>query len=186
MATPLSGKTDFQQLIEQVRCGSQDAAWELVEVYGPHVQRVVRNNLSAELRARFDSVDFVQAVWQSFFARDREQHFDRPENLIAFLACVARNKVIEELRRKRPAIQAPADSDEDLVASHEPTPSKIAVAREAWSRLLARREPRDVSILQLKLMGESNQAIADRLSLKGPTVRPVMHRAFEDASHVRA
>jgi RNA polymerase sigma-70 factor (ECF subfamily) len=76
---------DFRSLMEQLRQGSQDAAWELIEQYGPLVKRVVRRNLDHGLRSKFDSVDFVQAVWGSFFRnRTRLDKFAAPENLSPF------------------------------------------------------------------------------------------------------
>ena len=84
-----------------VREGSQDAGWKLVETYGPHILRVVRRSLSQDLRTKFDSIDFVQAVWASIFAEPtRLATFEQPEQLIAYLAAVARNKVVDEFRRR--------------------------------------------------------------------------------------
>ncbi|MCA9151905.1 MAG: hypothetical protein KDA92_21530, partial [Planctomycetales bacterium] len=53
----------FSHLLEQVRQGSDEAAWDLVETYGPHVLRTIRRTLSREIRGKFDSDDFAQAVW---------------------------------------------------------------------------------------------------------------------------
>src|SRR6478736_4128141 len=67
-------ESEFAALIEQVRAGSQEAAWTLVEKYGRDVQRFVRRTLHQRLRSKFDSLDFVQIVWGSFFrAPDRLQ-----------------------------------------------------------------------------------------------------------------
>ena len=54
----------------------------------------MRRVLSPELRSKFDSLDFVQWVWLSFFrVRDKADRFERPEHLVKFLAGMARNKV---------------------------------------------------------------------------------------------
>ncbi len=99
-ASAAKPEVSFQALMDEVRQGSQDAAWTLLETYGPHVHRVVRRMLSAELRSKFDSVDFVQSVWLSFFAnRSQVCDFAQPEQLVAYLAAMARNKVVTEVRR---------------------------------------------------------------------------------------
>ena len=53
------------------------------------------------LRSRFDSLDFLQSVWGSFFRRMRTSptDFEDSRHLVAFLARAAKNKVIDEYRR---------------------------------------------------------------------------------------
>ena len=60
-------KHDFPSLMQQISMGSEDAAWELVERYGELIRRAVRRVLNKKLRSKFDSLDFVQLVWSSFF-----------------------------------------------------------------------------------------------------------------------
>ena len=60
---------DFQLLIRQVREGSQEAAWDLIERYGNHIQRFVRRRLPSALRQKFDSEDFIQSAWASIFMK---------------------------------------------------------------------------------------------------------------------
>ena len=60
--------SEFRDAIDQICSGSEEAAWNFIETYGPHIQRVVRRRLHQSLRSKFDSVDFVQMVWASFFA----------------------------------------------------------------------------------------------------------------------
>ena len=59
-------ETSFAFLMEQLRLGDQDAAWTIIEIYGPHIKRVVRRDMHDKLRSKYDSADFVQAVWASF------------------------------------------------------------------------------------------------------------------------
>src|SRR5258708_1807407 len=90
---------DFTSLMQRVHQGDEDAAWELLDEYGPHVINVVRRVLTNRMRTKADSTDFAQSVWASFFAnRSTADRFDRPESLMAYLAQIARNKVGEEFR----------------------------------------------------------------------------------------
>ena len=73
---------EFSALMEQIRDGSSTASHELVTKYGAHILRVVRQKLDKAFRPKFDSQDFVQAVWASFFAfRPERIAFDQPGSL---------------------------------------------------------------------------------------------------------
>src|SRR6516162_6964513 len=96
-----SSQEELQNLMQRLRDGSQAAAQELYERYGHHILRVVRRKLDKKLRAKFDSVDFVQSVWTSFFVNPSHQFaFERPEELIAFLAKLAHDKLVDVLRQR--------------------------------------------------------------------------------------
>src|SRR5262245_50351321 len=97
----MDARQELRDLMERLRQGSSEAAQELFETYGPHVLRVVRRKLDKKLRAKFDSTDFEQAVWASFFIYPTHgYHFEQPEELIAFLANLAHNKLVDALRQR--------------------------------------------------------------------------------------
>src|SRR6516225_2591750 len=91
---------NIRDLLERIKDGDEDAARELLSRYESKVRLVVRRQLPRLLRSRFDSIDFLQSVWGSFFHRIQTEPIDlnEEENLIAFLAWAARNKVIDEYR----------------------------------------------------------------------------------------
>ena len=90
---------DFERLMGQLRSGSQDAAWELTTAYAPYIYRSVRRMLDRRMRSKFDSQDAVQSVWKSFFRYpDRLANITSPEQLIAILGAMARNKMIDQYR----------------------------------------------------------------------------------------
>ena len=176
---------EFDRLIDEIRDGSQDAAWDLLERVGPHVQRVVHKMLSRELRSKFDSMDFVQAVWASFFVNRRQiVTFTRPEQLIRFLISMARNKVITEHRKRIMTEKydvrrekSSAINDPDAVESQMPTgpsPSQYAVARECWQQLLRDKPELSRQIVLRKYMGESHEEIAAKLGINRRTITRVL------------
>ena len=82
----MDDEQDFRDLMRQVQAGSEEAARRLCDVYGSHILRVVRRRLPDHLRSKFDSIDFVQDVWASFFADPpQELGFDNPNALVAYL-----------------------------------------------------------------------------------------------------
>jgi RNA polymerase sigma-70 factor (ECF subfamily) len=185
----VDARKEFRSLLERVRQGSEEAAWDLIEVYGPHILRVVRRKLNARMRPKFDSTDFVQAVWASFFtSRSQILRFNQPEELIAFLAAMARNKVITEVRRrliheKYNIINEEPLHDSTLPAptnphGHQPTPSQVAVARERWQRMVAGQSPQHRKILYMRYMGETYEEIAEKLGMHERTVRKIVEQAL--------
>src|SRR5258708_36761050 len=92
---------EFESLMQRLREGSQEAGRELFELYGPHILYVVRRRLTSKLRSQFDSMDFTQAVWASFFALPQANYsFSSPKELMSFLITMARNKVIDSIRQR--------------------------------------------------------------------------------------
>src|SRR5262245_27253345 len=85
----------FRTLMTRARDGSQQAARELFERYGQRLLDAIRRRLRHPLRTRFDSADFAQDVWASFFTGALERHFDNADELLAYLARMAKNKVCD-------------------------------------------------------------------------------------------
>src|SRR5262249_19172588 len=152
-----------------------EAAQELLDRYGNHILRIVRRRLSRDLRSKFDSVDFVQAVWASFFADDpRERQFDCPDALIAFLVTIAQNKVISTVRKhlmtRRHNVNRERRFDnptilDELAPGREPTPSQVAIANDEWRRMLTDLPANYQRILVLLREGRSHKDIAAELKL---------------------
>src|SRR5262245_18595104 len=95
-----AASSNFAALLERLRAGSEDAARELCERFGPHLRRVIRRGLDARLLQQFDSTDLTQAVWASFLAEAaREQPFADPDTFRAYLNRMAIHKVVDLFRR---------------------------------------------------------------------------------------
>jgi RNA polymerase sigma factor (sigma-70 family) len=181
--------TSFESLLDQVRHGSEEAAWQLIEEYGSHILSVVRRQLDREMRARLDSQDLVQAVWKSFFTdRDRMEAIVSPQQLIAFLASMARNKVIDEFRRNIRTSKRDIEREDgeirneklDYQRGRDPTPSQVAIARERWSSMLAERSNLHQQIIRLRLSGASFEAIATQLEINERTARRVIDQLWQE------
>ncbi len=176
----------FSELITQIREGSESAAWRLIELYGPHVRRVVHRYLDRRLRGKFDSIDFVQAVWASFFREPAQiREFRTPEEIVRYLATSARFKVFDEARRRLvtrkhnlnrelPLDDSEVDSDPRIAIG--PTPDEVAMAREAWNEMLSAENSRHQEIVRLRFAGASYPEIAAKLDINERTARKVIDR----------
>ncbi len=177
-------QSEFQRAMNDVRSGSEDAVWHLIAVYGPHIRRVVRRKLDRHMRSKFDSIDFVQMVWASFFREpDEIAGFENPHELVAHLATLARNKVIDEYRRRmwtqKYNVMRECSLDESAggtgaVAAADPTPSQIAIARERWDQILKDQPQRNRQVVQMRIQGATFEEIGRSLGIHERTARRII------------
>jgi RNA polymerase sigma factor (sigma-70 family) len=173
----------IQALLDRIKNGDDEAARELLIRYEPKIRLVVRRQLPRLLRSRFDSLDFLQSVWGSFFHRIRTgpNDLDEEQNLITFLAWAARNKVIDEYRRagtlkldmnREEPLEITRNKEVYLAAGD--TPSQLAQAHETYDRLRDLLPDDRQVILELKAAGYSCREIGDQLGLSERTVQRVL------------
>src|SRR5438067_4750453 len=97
----MSSPDDFRALLDGALAGRPGAAEQFCQTYQSHILRVVRRRLLKKLRMRYDSLDFVQDVWASFFAEPpQDLHFEEPQALIAYLERMAQYKVGQRQRQQ--------------------------------------------------------------------------------------
>ena len=173
----------FDELWRAVRAGESVEYRQLVQDCTPYLLEVVRRRLDRRLRPRFDSIDFTQAVWASFVAKlERMPNIASAEELRAYLAQMAANKVVDEVRRQlaahkrnvdRQLVNPPSDVL-NLLVKRQPTPSQIAMADERLERLKAGRSREHQQIIQLRIEGEKVPEIATAVGLSQRQVRRVL------------
>jgi len=184
LVNDLVKQSSFNELIAQVQAGNEAAAQRLFDEFGQHIMRAIRRRLHQRLRAQYDSMDFAQDVWKSFFTDAAQRYrLETPEQLIGLLTTMARNKVVESVRgrlgtRKRD-LQREHSLERDVgggdrFPGRQPTPSQIAMGREAWERLLAEQPPVYRRVLLLLREGKSPGTIAQELGISDKTVRRVI------------
>ncbi|MCI0640849.1 MAG: sigma-70 family RNA polymerase sigma factor [Gemmataceae bacterium] len=176
----------FAELMQRVQAGDTDAARLLHAEYGPHLRRAVRKRLHQKMRSRFDSLDFAQDVWMSFFADAPQRYqFETPEQLVAFLTRMARNKVAAATRnrliRKKQNINRECRMEDPAVPKTRlfaptPTPSEIVGGREEWDQFLDRQPLVHRRIFLLLQKGHSSATIAAELGLSQRTINRVIRK----------
>jgi RNA polymerase sigma factor (sigma-70 family) len=178
------GEGELVTFLARIRDGDEDAARDLLRRYEAEVRLVVRRQLPRLLRSRFDSLDFLQSVWGSFFRRVRggPAEFEDSRHLVAFLARAAKNKVIDEYRRagsrksdmsREESLWGEGDRPKEL-AGHIDTPSQVAEAREAFGRLRELVPEERRVVIDLRAEGLSSREIGDRLGISERTVQRVL------------
>lgn len=173
--------SEFEHLLAGCRRREPGAFASLVERYLPHVRAAVRRRLNRRLRARFDSADFTQNVWASFFQMTLDRLDVTTEAaLLAYLSRMAEVKVFEEVRHQH-AQKADVRRDVPLGEVPEPsgrvpTPSGELAAADRWEALTAGLSARDQDMLGMLREGHTYQAIAARFGLTPKTVQRLMDR----------
>ena len=164
--------------------GSEQAAQDLIDDYGPHIQRVVRRKLNQQMRSKFDSEDFVQMVWTSFFTEpERILRFQEPAELIGYLAGMAVNKLMQESRRRftyqkhnvfREQSLENGNAPESSYVHRSNTPSQIVMAREHMNEIMRGQSDRNRRIVEMRMNGATYVEIAKVLAINERTAREVI------------
>ena len=189
----MPNEPDISDLIARAKAGDETAIREFLSRFEPEVRMMVRGRLPRMLRTQFDSMDFVQAVWQSFFAdlRSSSRQFENVHHLRGFLAGVARNKVYEEHRRltrtKKHAlareqslyVRRGSREVELALISPEPTPSQAVQASDRLAQLVARCSPLEAQIITLRHQELTFDEIARRTGVSERSVRRIIDEARE-------
>lgn len=179
---------DLAERFQLAKQGDEAALRELLERFEDEVRMVVRNRLPRAMRSQYDSMDFVQAVWQSVFTGERLDlgRFENPRHLLAYLAGVAKNKVFEEHRRqttlkydiarKEPLFVRRGNRDVPRdVPGNDPTPSQDAQAGDRLAQILQGRNPQERQVVDLRRLGLTYDEIAARLGLHERAVRRIVN-----------
>jgi RNA polymerase sigma factor (sigma-70 family) len=177
----------FRDLVTSALAGSKTAIEELLRDYEPYLLGAIRRKLHDKLRPKFDSLDFSQDVWASFFAEPPEsQAFEKPEDLVAYLTRLAHNKLIAAYRQRLVGSkynvnreQSLADSkhfNKNALIGREGTPSQAISAEEAWAEFLRRQPVVYQRIFIMLREGKKSPAIAEELGLHTRTVQRIATR----------
>lgn len=163
---------DLVLALQEAQKGDQ-SAWEtLFKACYPKVRRVVRRRLNRSMRSLYDSTDFANDAMENLAANLNQLEFPSVSSLIAFLAQVAEQKVIDEYRRQhtlkrdvtrdRPMFGTGADAAPFQLSSDDPSASQLAQANEVQERLLSRSDKTERAIIDLKQKGYSTSDIAEQ------------------------
>lgn len=170
----------LDSVLEQLCSGDAAAAERVFLAYEPYLRMVIRRQLPAHLRAKFDSIDVVQSVWVDVLHGFREAgyRFTNTDQLRAFLVKATRNRFIDRVRQYHAVDVEQPLTETDLEAlpeSTQPQPSEFAQADELWQQLLAICPPAHHELLQLKRQGYSLGEIAARTGLHEGSIRRILY-----------
>jgi RNA polymerase sigma factor (sigma-70 family) len=171
------------------RAGDPQATRTLVDEYGDLLFKVVRKHMNPALRSQVDSDDCVQEAWLAFLQKPaRQSSFETSRQFKAFLAIVARNKVVDIARRGLTSAgynvnrEARIENNESVAKptmSHRDTPSKSAIRHELKRSLLQELGPAYRKIGQRILDGADAAAIVAEFGVSQRTFERVRKRIVD-------
>jgi RNA polymerase sigma factor (sigma-70 family) len=166
-----------EALLEKLSSGDPTAAEEVFRAYEPYLRMVVRRQLPAHVRGKFDSSDIVQSIWADLLDGFRHAgwRFADAAHLRAFLVQATRNRFIDRLRQHSRALEHERPLAGPAPASPEPRPSEVAQANDLWERLLALCPPAHRGLLEMKRQGLSLADIAAGTGLHPSSVRRILY-----------
>ncbi|MCA8952918.1 MAG: sigma-70 family RNA polymerase sigma factor [Planctomycetes bacterium] len=185
---------DFEQpsqsSIESATRGDPTAIADVLRAYLPRLQHFVRVRLGARLRDREDSIDIVQSTVRELLA-DQGFEWRGEVEFRAWLFQAALNKIRAKARyhaadKRTPDREAPAAGSAggalDAVVADQPTPSRVAMAREEVQRLEAvlaeLSEPQREVLTLSRIVGLPHAVIAQQLGKSEVAVRQLLVRAM--------
>jgi RNA polymerase sigma-70 factor (ECF subfamily) len=175
----------FTDLMTRVRAGDHAAAAELVELYGPAIRRAARHRMRDQrLRQIFDSMDICQSVMGSFFVRAAvgQYELNTPEQLMALLARMAHNKVINQLKReqagRRDFRRRQGKVEEIDQAAAGETPSQIVAGRDLVQTFRDRLSEEERWLAEQRAQGRAWDELAAEKGMTPQALRMKLHRAL--------
>jgi RNA polymerase sigma factor (sigma-70 family) len=180
-------QAEFDQLIAEVRQGSEDALAELFRRFNPLVYNTIRKHMPIQMRNTFDSADVAQIAWGTLFHHPtRLCQRESPSAMKSYVATVVLNKLRMELRKHktqksgRHRDEVSLENIEEPVISPDPTPSRVAMGREEWLHVLKRWPPHYREIMRLVAQGYRSREIAEQLGTDEGNVRRIRRRVVKE------
>jgi DNA-directed RNA polymerase specialized sigma24 family protein len=171
-------ETGFNELVERARQGDAEAGRWFVDQYESAIRRHVRFSLMYnKLKRVLDESDVCQSVFGQFFVglRDGRFEFDRPEQVIALLREMVKNKLTDRARywrAERRNFERNAchldDEQAALPVAAEPTPSRIVAGAELLAEFERRLSDEERLILSLRRRGVSWAEVSDQVCGASP------------------
>lgn len=174
-------------LVELCRAGDEDAARVLVDQYIDRLVALARRRLKRRLHRRLDAEDIVQSVFRTFFGRIKEGQFQiaSQDDLCKLLMRITVHKTLRlvayhqaDKRAAGREIELGGDTPEALleVIGREPSPAAAAAFIDQLEQFLAKLQPDERIILEMKLQDYSNAEIAAALKTYDRKIRRVIER----------
>ncbi|GIW89224.1 MAG: hypothetical protein KatS3mg108_3548 [Isosphaeraceae bacterium] len=172
---PSLSPDDLNGLLPRMR-GGDEHAWRLMfEACYPKVQRAIRARMTSRaMRSLYDSTDLANDVWKSLAGNWNRYHFESVDALMSFLLKEADCKLKDASRRhhtrKRDCTREQPLTSFEREGQHfweptsdEPTASQVVAADETRQQLLARLDPDERMVVELRGHGYSTEEIAERV-----------------------
>lgn len=169
---------DWSELMRAAIHGDQAAYRKLLEDLTGPLRALVRKGLARAGRPTDEAEDIVQEI---LLALHLKRHtWDSAAPLGPWVYAIARNKLIDALRRRGNRVFVPIEDFEASLASNEPSPDMIAPDVDPHLSALPSRQRAVVRAVAVE--GASIRETAAKLEISEGAVRVALHRGLSELS----
>jgi RNA polymerase sigma-70 factor (ECF subfamily) len=163
-------------LMQAAMAGDDDAYRALLAALADALRGAVRHGFLRAGRSPDEAEDVVQ---ETLLAIHLKRHtWDSSKPVGPWVRAIARNKLIDALRRRGCRLEVPLDEMMELTLAAPEQDGRLA--RRDLDRLLGQLGARQQAIVRaLSLEGRTVQATAARLAMSEGAVRVALHRALK-------
>lgn len=169
-------------LLQRVATGDAEAVRLCIESFGPLVQLLCRRLLADKREVEDASQEIFLEIWRLSSKYDPSIASER-----AFVAMIARRRLIDKLRARKVSVRATGDEAQlEWAGAAEATPGERLARAEKGdadaakaAEALAMLRPEQQQMLRLSIgLGWSHQRIADHLNAPLGTVKTTLRRSL--------
>jgi RNA polymerase sigma-70 factor (ECF subfamily) len=169
-----SKENDWAGWMRAAMSGDAGAYRHLLVSLAPHIRAVVRSRCRSWGAPESEVEDIVQEVLLTIHLKRGTWDQSRP--IGPWIAAIARNKLIDALRRRR-QITVPIEDFADSLQAEDAAPE---LSTRDIDTLLGSLKPQQRDIVRsISLNGTSIRDTADRLQMTEGAVRVALHRALK-------
>jgi RNA polymerase sigma-70 factor (ECF subfamily) len=154
--------------------GNAAAYQRLLSALAPVLRATVRNGFARYGSGLADVEDVVQETLLAIHLK--RQTWNPAEPLGPWVRAIARNKLIDSLRRRGRRINVPIEDFLEILPAPEPEQTLSADETERLFSVLSERQREVVQSISVK--GESTRDTASRLGISEGAVRIALHRGL--------
>lgn len=167
---------DIARLMRAANAGDDGAYRRALTLLAPRLRAIVGHGFRAYGYGTDDVEDVVQETLLTINLK--RQTWDETQPLAPWLRAIARNKLIDCLRRRGHRQYVQIEDFENILEA--PTETGQAAASLDGRSLLDGLKPRDRAIVEaISIEGRSSREVAEKLGMTDGAVRVALHRALK-------
>jgi RNA polymerase sigma-70 factor (ECF subfamily) len=157
--------------------GNDEAYRRLLHQLSAALRSTVRSGLS---RAGASGSEVDDVVQETLLAIHLKRHtWDQNQPLAPWVLAIARNKMIDLLRRRGRRVEVPIDAFAELLPA-EPSPPQKRIDQRDLDYMLSQLRPRQREIVRsIMVEGNSIRDVAVRLAMTEGAIRVALHRGLK-------
>lgn len=166
-------ESQWAALMRAATRGDTGSYHRLLHELVPHLRGLAKRILTRDSLAPEDLEDVVQETLLALHLK--RNTWDENQPLLPWIRAIARNKMIDNLRRRARQAHLPLDDFSEWLAGDAEPVSNSVDAQNVVTRLTGRQ--REI-VVAVSIKGETAREVGQRLGMSEGAVRVALHRAL--------